>query len=415
MAGLKAKLMLLNFLEFAAWGSWLVSFSAYLGGTLGFTALQTGSIYATMGLASLVTPALFGIIADKWVPDERLMSLSHFLSALFLLLAAQASAYGTLYLFVLLAVFFFMPTLGLTNAVSYNLLETEGLDRYRHFPSIRLFGTAGFVCAALFVDLAGLKESPAQLLIAASLSLLLALYLLSFKPSALLAKKSSPDAASPALSERLGLDALALLRDRQVLTFFLFSIFMGVCMQISDTFTNDFLSNHFGKLPEYAGTFGVERSGTLISLSQISETLSYLILPFFMLKFGVKGVLAISLAAWGIRFGLLGLGDPGSGVWLLVTAMAVYGFAFSFSSVAGSLYVDHKADPAIRSSAQGLLMMLTSGVGNFAGSYLGGFVIDAAGYPAAWFIFSGYAFLLLLLFLIFFKKEPLNTPATPQP
>ena len=397
--------MLLNFLEFASWGSWLVSFSAYLGGTLGFTALQIGSIYGTMGLVSLIAPALFGIIADKWVPDERLMSLSHFLTGIFLLLATQTTAFGSVYLFILLAVFFFMPTLGLTNAIAYNLLEEERLDSYKHFPIIRLFGTVGFVAAALFVDLGGYKETTVQLKVAAALSFVLSLYLLRFKSSRLIENKAKEEET---LMERLGLNALSLFRDRQVALFFLFSIFLGVCMQISDTFTNDYMSNYFGNIAAYADTFGVKHSGTLISLSQISETLSYLILPFFMLKYGIKAVLSISLLAWGIRFGLLGLGDPGEGLWMFVTAMVVYGFAFSFYSVASSLYIDHKADPQIRSSAQGLLMMLTSGIGNFSGSLLGGYAIDTLGYPVAWIVFSGYAFTLLVLFLIFFKNEPLN-------
>lgn len=406
---LKAKLILLNFLEFAVWGSWLVSFSAYLGGVLGFSGFQIGSIYSTMGLVSLVAPAFFGIVADKWVPDERLMSVLLFLSGLFLLLAAQASSFGAIYFFMFVAVFFYMPTLGLTNAISYNLLEEERLDSYKHFPSIRLFGTLGFVVATLFVDLMGLKESPIQLKVSAALSFCLALFLLSFKSSRLIAV---PDGTSirkedEPLSKRLGLEAFALFKDRQIALFFLFSILIGVCMQISDTFTNDYMSNHFGSMPEFVSTFGVTHSGTLISLGQISEALSYLILPFFMLRFGIKAVLSISLFAWGLRFGLLGLGDPGSGLWMFVTAMVVYGFAFSFYSVASSLYIDHKADPTIRSSAQGLLMMLTSGIGNFAGSLLGGYVIDTVGYPIAWWYFSLYAFLLLILFLIFFRHEPL--------
>lgn len=399
--------MLLNFLQFAVWGSWLVSFSAYLGGTLGYSGWQIGSIYGTMGLVSLLTPALFGIVADKWIPDERLMSFSHFLSGLFLLLASQTTSFGALYFFILMAVFFYMPTLGLTNAVSYNLLEEERLDSYKHFPSIRLFGTVGFVVAALFVDLMGFKASILQLKISAALSFVLALYLLSFKSSKLIEKKKGTSQEAKTLSERLGLKAFSIFKDRQIALFFLFSGFMGVCMQISDTFTNDYLSNHFGAMPEYASTFGVTHSGTLISLSQVAETLSYLILPFFMIRFGIKAVLSISLLAWSVRFGLLGLGNPGGGVWMFVLAMLVYGFAFSFYSVSSSLYIDHKVDSVLRSSAQGLLMMLTIGIGNFGGSMLGGFVIDTFGYPVAWWYFSGYAFVLLVLFLVFFKNEPL--------
>ena len=399
---LKLRLIVMNFLQFAVWGAWLISLGAYLGGTLHFTGTQIGSFFATMGIASLITPAIFGIIADKWIPDERLISFSHIISGGLMLLAAYQTEYYALYTCVLLSVFFYMPTLGLTNAVAYNMLNKAGLDTVKHFPPIRVFGTIGFIVAMVAVDLMGLKGSHLQLVVSALLSFALAVYMFTFKPSRVVADLSALKQQS--LKERLGLQAFGLFKDRQMALFLVFSALLGICLQITNGFANVYLTG-FGEDPQYAGTFGVEHSGTLISLSQISEALCILLIPFFLKRFGIKWVMAISLFAWFFRFGLLGAGNPGSGVWMLILSMIVYGVAFDFFNISGSLYVDQKVEPIMRSSAQGLFILMTNGVGSFVGSYAAGFVVDEAGFPDSWFIFAGYAFLIGLLFVFLFKGE----------
>ena len=402
MTQIKLRLIVMNFLQFAVWGSWLISLGAYLGGTLQFSGTQIGSFFATMGIASLITPALFGIIADKWIPDERLISFSHIISGGLMLMAARQTDYFSLYTCILLSVFFYMPTLGLTNAVAYNMLNKAGLDTVKHFPPIRVFGTIGFIVAMVAVDLMGLKTSHLQLVVSALLSFVLAAYMFTFKPSRVVSDLSEKGKQS--LKERLGLQAFGLFKDRQMALFLIFSALLGICLQITNGFANDYLTK-FGQNPEYAGTFGVEHSGVLISISQVSEALCILLIPFFLKRFGIKAVMAISLFAWFFRFGLLGAGNPGSGVWMLILSMVVYGVAFDFFNISGSLYVDQKVEPIMRSSAQGLFILMTNGIGSFVGSYAAGFVVERAGYPDSWYIFAGYALLIGLLFVFLFKGE----------
>lgn len=395
----------MNFLQFAIWGSWLISLGAYLGNTLHFTGTQIGSFFATMGIASLVTPAIFGIIADKWIPDERLISFSHIISGGLMLLAAYQTDYYSLYTCILLAVFFYMPTLGLTNAVAYNMLNNANLDTVKHFPPIRVFGTIGFIVAMVAVDLMGLKTSNLQLVVSAFLSFALAIYMFTFKPSRVIDDLSK--ARRKSLKERMGLEAFGLFRDRQMALFLIFSALLGICLQITNGFANVYLTG-FGEDPQYAGTFGVEHSGTLISLSQISEALCILLIPFFLKKYGIKIVMTISLFAWVLRFSFLGAGNPGDGLWMLVISMIVYGVAFDFFNISGSLYVDQKVEPIMRSSAQGLFILMTNGVGSFIGSYAAGFVVDRVGFPDSWFVFAGYALLVAMLFIFLFDGKSDN-------
>ena len=408
---IKLRLIVMNFLQFAVWGSWLISLGAYLAVTRAFSPTQIGSFFATMGIASLITPAIFGIIADKWIPDERLISFSHIISGGLMLMAARQTDYFSLYTCVLLAVFFYMPTLGLTNAVAYNMLTKEGLDTVKHFPPIRVFGTIGFIVAMVAVDLMGLKTSHLQLVVSAILSFVLAVYMFTFKPSRVVTDLSKEHRQS--LKERLGLQAFGLFKDRQMALFLIFSALLGICLQITNGFANDYLTK-FGENPIYQGSFGVEHSGVLISISQVSEAVCILLIPFFLKRFGIKAVMAISLFAWFFRFGLLGTGNPGSGVWMLILSMVVYGVAFDFFNISGSLYVDKKVEPIMRSSAQGLFILMTNGVGSFVGSYAAGYVVEQVGYPDAWFVFAGYAFLIGKLFVFLFEgdKKATATPAS---
>lgn len=399
----KLRLVVMNFLEYAVWGAWLISLGAYLGSdALHFTPIQIGSFFATMGIASLFTPALFGIIADKWIPEERLISLCHLLAGGFMVLAAQQTTYEMLYACILASVCFYMPTLGLTNSVAYTVLGRKGLDTVRHFPPIRVFGTVGFIIAMICVDALGYKTGPEQLYVSAGLSFVLALYMFTFRPAR---KPQASTSEHRSLKERLGLEAFELFKDRQMALFFLFCVGLGICLQITNGFANDYLTNFFGKDPQYAGTFGVQYSGTLISLSQISEAVCILLIPFFLKRYGIKVVMLISFVAWVLRFGLLGMGDPGSGVWMLVLSMLVYGVAFDFFNISGSLYVDKQVEPRLRSSAQGLFLMMTNGFGSFIGSYAAGYVVRYYGYPHAWFVFAGYALVITVLFFFLFKNE----------
>ena len=402
---LKLRLILMNFLQYAIWGTWLISLGAYLGGQLGFTGVQIGSFFATMGIASLFMPGVLGVIADRFIPAEKLLGICHILGAAFLFLAAPQTEYATLYTFVLLAVFFYMPTIALSNAVAYNALEKNGYDTVKAFPPIRVWGTVGFIVAMISVDLLkidGFKfsQSAYQLYFAGALSLILGVY------SFTLPKCPTTGASeSKSWVDNLGLRAFALFKQRKMAIFFTFSMLLGMSLQITNMFANDYLTNYFGSIDIYKGTFGVEHANILISISQMSETLCILLIPFFLKRFGIKKVMLISMFAWILRFGLLGLGNPGGGVWMLVLSMLVYGVAFDFFNISGSLFVEQETGPSIRSSAQGLFMIMTNGFGAFIGSYAAGFVVDKFNWPNAWFIFTAYSVVVMILFAILFKYK----------
>lgn len=397
---LKGKLIVMNFLEYAVWGAWLISLGVYLG-TLDFTGGQIGAFFATMGIASIFMPTLMGIVADKWIPDERLTSICHLIAGGLMIAAAQVTDFTPLYTLILLSVCFYMPTLGLTNATAYSALNRAGLDTVKHFPPIRVFGTVGFICAMLVVDNLGFKTSATQLYISAGLSFALAAWMFVFPSSRIIRK---PRTGDEGLLEKLGLEAFRLFKRHDMAIFFLFSVLLGICLQITNAFANVYITG-FGEDPAYAGTFGVEHSGTLISLSQISEALCILMIPFFLKRFGIKAVMMISFMAWVLRFAFLGWGNPGDGVALLIFSMIIYGVAFDFFNISGSLYVDKQTTPALRSSAQGVFLMMTNGLGSTIGAYAAGFVVDRVGFPESWFIFAGYALVAGILFWLLFHDR----------
>jgi len=396
---IKVRLIIMNFLQFFVWGSWLISLGGYMGRELHFEGGQIGAIFATMGIASLVMPGIIGIIADKWFNAERLYGLCHIAGAGCLFYASTATGYDQMYWAMLLNLLVYMPTLSLANTVSYNALEQYKCDLIKDFPPIRVWGTIGFICAMWAVDLTGFKNSSAQLYVGGASALLLGLY--SFTLPACRPAKSE----NKSWLSAFGLDALVLFKQKKMAIFFVFSMLLGVSLQITNAFANDYLTNHFGVIDAYKGTFGVEHANILISLSQMSETLCILLIPFFLKRFGIKNVMLISMFAWVLRFGLLGTGNPGDGVWMLVLSMLVYGVAFDFFNISGSLYVDKETDPSIRSSAQGVFMIMTNGFGAFLGSYAAGEVVDIFGWPHSWFIFASYALAVGILFAIVFKYK----------
>lgn len=407
---IKFRLTAMLFLQFFVWGAWLISLGGYMGGTLHFEGGQIGAIFATMGIASLIMPGLTGIIADKWINAERLYGILHLIGAGVLLYASTATTYQQMYWAMLLNMLAYMPTLSLANTVSYNALDKYGMDLVKDFPPIRVWGTVGFICAMWAVDLTGFKANATQLYVAALSAAVLGLYAFSLP------------ACPPARSEgktmlsAFGLDALVLFKRKQMAVFFLFSMLLGASLQITNTYGDLFLSS-FATIPEYADSFGVKHSVILLSISQMSETLFILAIPFFLKHFGIKRVMLISMFAWVFRFGLFGLGNPGSGLWMLILSMIVYGMAFDFFNVSGSLYTEMEASSNIRASAQGLFFMMTNGLGAIIGGYASGAVVDAFSVYAdggglvsrewtpIWFLFAGYALVIGVLFGIVFRYK----------
>ena len=395
------RLTVMNFMQFFVWGSWLISLGAYMIVTLGFSGGQVGSIYATMGVASLFMPGLMGIVADRWVNAERVFGICHLVGAGLLLWASTVKDFDTLYMIMLLNAMVYMPTIALNNTVSYKVLEQKGLNVITSFPPIRVWGTVGFIAAMWMVDFAGWTKSELQFYISAGAALFLGVY--SFTMPAC---PPARDVAKRSIVSALGLDAFVLFRRRQMLVFFIFAMMLGAALQITNAFGGAFLADFAPKYPE---SFGVQHPNILISISQISETLFILTIPFFLQRFGIKKVMLISIVAWVFRFGLFAVGDPGAGLWMLVLSMIIYGMAFDFFNISGSLFVDREAEANIRASAQGLFMIMTNGLGAFVGSMAAGMVVDhftvngVKDWQSIWFMFAGYAVILGLVFPLVFK------------
>ena len=391
--------MVMNFLQYAVWGSWLISLGTYLGGTLHFTGGEIGSFFATMGIASLFMPAVMGVIADRWVPAQRLLGISHILAALFMIAASMQESYQTLYPLVLLSVMFYMPTIALSNSVAYNALNKANLDTVKAFPPIRVWGTVGFICAMWVVSLTGWKLDATQLLLSATLGIALGLYCFTLP-----ACDVNRNVKTKSWIDTLGLRAFALFKEPKMAIFFIFSMMLGMSLQITNAFADGYIDG-FKHIAEYKDSIFVKHSTILISLSQVSETLCILLIPFCLKRFGIKNVMLISMFAWVLRFGLLGAGNPGAGVWMFILSMIVYGVAFDFFNISGSLYVEKETAPEIRASAQGVFMIMTNGFGAFIGSYVAGWVVDKWGWPLSWYIFAGYSLIVALLFALVFKYK----------
>jgi nucleoside transporter len=415
MNSIKTRLGLLNFLEFAVWGAYLTSLGTYLAGH--GLASNIGWFYAVQGIVSIFMPAIIGIVADRWVQAQKMLSICHVLAGLFMvgagwyaMGAGDAVQFAPLFTLYTLSVAFFMPTIGLSNSVAYSALNQAGLDTIKHFPPIRVFGTIGFIVAMLTTNFAGFQGTSAQMIFSGIVSFVLAAYALTMP-----ACPTNKEGGKKSLVDALGLRAFTLFKDKRMATFFIFSMLLGVSLQITNGFANPFISS-FAGIPEFADAWGARNANALISLSQMSETLCILLIPFFLKRYGIKVVMAIAMFAWVLRFGFFGVGDPGNGVWLLILSMIVYGVAFDFFNVSGSLYVDQQTDASIRSSAQGLFMIMTNGIGATVGTLCAQKVVDrfvlsqpdgtleqVQGWSHAWLTFSAYALVVAVLFIFIFK------------
>ncbi|MFT3796402.1 nucleoside permease [Flavobacterium sp.] len=402
---IKFRLTLMNFLQFFIWGSYLTSLGGYLYSNLHFEGEQIGLVYTTLGIASLFMPTLTGIIADRWVNSERVLGACHILGAISLYAASTITDPNTFFWVMLLVSMFYMPTIALNNTVSYNILVKNGSDIQKDFPNIRVWGTIGFICAMWFVDLNHWTIDATQLVVASISALALGIYAFTMPPCPPLYHNDSKG-----LISTLGLDAFVLLKRKKMVIFFLFAMLLGAALQVTNQWGVPFI-DHFKYIDEFKDTLGVKFPNILVSISQISETVFILTIPFFLKRFGIKKVMIISIVAWIIRFGLFAIGDPGSGLYLLILSMIVYGMAFDFFNISGSLFVENEADESIRASAQGLFMLLTNGVGAMIGSYGSGWVVqrytenNLTDWSTVWTIFAAYALILAVVFPFVFKYK----------
>ena len=406
--GIKNRLIIMNFLQFFIWGAWLITIGTYCFNAKGWTGAQFGAIFSTLALSSLFMPALTGIIADKWMNAEKLYGLLQICYGIVLFFVPQVNDPNTIYYVIFLAMIFYMPTISLANSISYNILKNNNYDIVKVFPPIRVWGTIGFIAAMWATNLTGSKANGNQFIIAAFAAIALGFYAFTL-PKCPPQKSISKEAS---MIEMLGLKAFKLFGNVKMALFFIFAMFLGGALQLTNMYGDSFLDD-FKNLPDYANSFVVKYSTIIMSISQISETVFILTIPFFLKRFGIKKVMLISMVAWFLRFGLFAYGNPSPELlWMIILSCIVYGMAFDFFNISGSLFVETTTDSPIRSSAQGLFMMMTNGFGAYLGSKISGAVIDnyfttAKGkdWHGIWLSFAIYSLIVAILFAIFFKHK----------
>ena len=407
--GMKFRLIIMNFLQFFVWGAWLITFANYWFGTMGWGPTEFGAVFLTLGIASLFMPTITGIIADRWVNAEVVYAVSHLIAGAAVVSFPFITDPNTFFWVMLLAMSFYMPTIALTNTVAYNALNLAKLDVVKSFPPIRVWGTIGFIAAMWFTNLTGNKASENMFYISAVASLILGIYSFSLPkcpPQQKVVEKQS-------FVKLLGLEAFKLFANYKMAIFFIFSMLLGASLQLTNMYGDRFL-DHFKEIPKYADSFVVKYSTIVMSISQISETLFILSIPFFLKRFGIKKVMIFSMVAWVLRFGLFGIGEPeGFGLIFIILSMIIYGMAFDFFNISGSLFIETETDSKMRGSAQGLFMMMTNGLGTMIGALGSGIIIEtfyvlpngAWDWPNIWFLFAGFSLIVAVLFAILFKHK----------
>ena len=404
---IKFRLTLMSFLQFFVWGAWLITVGNYWFATKQWSGAEFGAIFSTLGISSIIMPAITGIIADKWMNAEKLYGILHILGGIALFYIPQVEDPITFYWVIFAAMLCYMPTISLSNSVAYNILKNNDYDVVKVFPPIRVWGTIGFIAAMWLTNLTDNKASANMFYISAVAAVVLGIYSFTLPkcpPQKLIAENAT-------LTQKLGLDAFKLFGTYKMALFFLFSMFLGGALQLTNMYGDVYLSE-FGKIPEYANSIIVKKSTLIMSISQVSETLFILAIPFFLKRFGIKQVMLISLFAWVLRFGLFAYGNPADGLWMIIMSCVVYGMAFDFFNISGSLFIETTTDSKIRSSAQGLFMMMSNGFGALFGGLISGIVIDkyfthdgARDWHSIWLSFAVYALVIAIAFAVMFKHK----------
>lgn len=432
---LKFRLALMNFLEFAVWGAYLTCMGNYLG-TAGLGE-QIAWFYALQGIVSIFMPTIMGIVADKYIQPQRLLGICHMVAGAAMLSCCYmgiSAGFGNELpdkaIFVAMytiSVAFYMPTLALTNTVAFTILKDNGLDTVKDFPPIRVLGTIGFIATMWFVNCAVWEDGTfsftlaenahkfqytyMQFFVSGFISIILFLYCLTL-PHCKIEKKETHS-----LSETLGLNAFKLFKKKKMALFFIFSALLGMSLQVTNGYAGPFITSFKGSADALVATsFAANNATLLTSISQVSEAMCILMIPFFLRRYGIKIVMLIAMCAWVLRFGLFGLGNPAMpGVILFILSCVVYGVAFDFFNVSGAMFVDNECNSAVKASAQGLFMLMTNGLGATIGTLVAGEIVNhyctwengflVGDWQSCWFIFSAYAFVVAVLFALIFHPD----------
>lgn len=410
---LKVRIAIMQFLQFFIWGSWMVTIAAWWFGTQHWSGVQFGAIFSTMGIASLFMPTIAGIIADRWINAEKLYGIFHICGAIMLFIVPYCPNPFVVFWVMLINMCFYMPTIGLSITISYASMEEAGMNIVKDYPPVRVWGTIGFIAAMWTISLFGIETSPMMFYIAGTVAVVLGIYGFTMPKCPPLGKSTGTSWVSA-----LGLEAFKLFKSYKMALFFIFSLLLGAALQLTNAYGDVFIHS-FSGIDIYKNSIAVKYPAIILSVSQMAEVVFILLVPFFLRKFGIKKVMMISMFAWVFRFGLFGFGNPGDGLWMILLSMVVYGMAFDFFNISGSLYTELNAPPRIRASAQGLFMFMTNGVGAVLGSSLSGWAISAfyttgsganqvlhwQGWHGIWILFATYALIVGILFTILFRYK----------
>lgn len=430
LKSIKLRLTVMNILQWAVWGAYLTSMANYLG-NIGL-GKYIGIFFAVQGIVSIFMPTIMGIVADKWIPAQKLLGICHGIAALGMLGAGyygwSQSGGGEVSFTLFFSLYtigtaFYMPTIALSNSVAFKVLESNGYDTVKDFPPIRVFGTIGFIAAMLLVNFASIEgiqfqNSYNQFLTSGFIGMAMMLYCLVLLPEC---PCNSNTEEKQTLAERFGFNAFSLFKDRQMAIFFIFSMLLGAALQITNGYATPYISHFQVTSPD---SWGANNANAIYSISQIAETLGILLIPFAMKKFGIKNVMLIAMGAWVLRFGLFGTGDTGSGVWMIILSCIVYGVAFDFFNISGALYTNSRTKGKLQNSAQGLFMLMTNGIGATVGTLSAQAIVNrftheitidkmvyrVGDWQTCWFIFAGYALVVGILFFFLFKKPKGDEP-----
>lgn len=405
--GIKLRLTIMNFLQFFIWGAWLITIGNYWFGTKQWGGDEFGMIFMTLGISSIFMPTLMGIVADRWVNAEKLYGILHIFGGISIFALTFASTPNSFFWIMLVSMIFYMPTIALANTISYSALKKGNLDVVKNFPAIRVWGTIGFIAAMWTTNLSGNKATEYQFYISAISAVILGVYSFSL-PKCLPQVKTTENTS---FIQLLGLDAFKLLLNYKMALFFIFSMLLGAALQLTNMYGDVYL-DEFKNISEFADSFVIRYSTLIMSISQISETLFILAIPFFLKRFGIKKVMLLSMFAWVLRFGLFSYGDPGAFLWMIILSNIIYGMAFDFFNISGSLFVETQVDTKIRASAQGLFMMMTNGFGAIIGALGSGIIIDRffmhngeRVWSDIWLTFAFYSLVVTILFAVLFKHK----------
>ncbi len=387
----RAKLAAMMFLQFFVWGAWSVPLGTYLGEVLAFQGQQIGLVFGTTAVAAMISPFFVGMVADRYFATQKLLAALHVVGGLVLYVVSRQTTFFAFYGALLLYALCYMPTLALTNSLSFRQMQEPA----REFPPIRVLGTIGWIVAGLVVGFLGLEDTARPLQIAAAASLALGLYSLALP-------HTPPTRAATRVTARdvLGLDALRLLREPSFAVFAVGSLLVCIPLQFYYAFANPFLNE-----------IGVVNAAGKMTLGQVSEIGFMLAMPFFFRRLGVKGMLLVGMAAWVSRYLLFAWGDNGSMVWMLYGGILLHGICYDFFFVTGQIYVDKKAPSDLRAAAQGLIAFVTLGVGMFIGSWLSGLVVDiyvegnGHAWNQIWIVPAVWAAAVLVVFTLAFRDR----------